>query len=122
MTPLAGAGAGTRAPPRAGRAARRRPTAAKPQRSSPARFTSSALTSGTQGSSLSEAQVEAIREAIRAEVFAAIDPIHDEGGRSSSGWFAAEWPHVVVRTRERLARVIGDVALAEISARLVREH
>jgi hypothetical protein len=84
--------------------------------------TNRALAAATQGLSLAPAQVESIREAIRVEVFAAIDRVHDEGGRSSSGWFAAEWPGIVGRTRARLAGAVPEAILAETSARLVRQH
>jgi hypothetical protein len=85
-------------------------------------ITGRALTAATKGLSLPEAEKDRVREAIRVEVFAAIDRVHDEGGRSSSGWFAEEWPHIVERLRRRLVGAVPEPALAEVAARLRQLH
>ena len=85
-------------------------------------ITSRALAAVTQGLSFAEPVTELMREAIRTEVFAAIDRVHEEGGRSSSGWFAEEWPHIVARSRSRLGRSVPEPILAEVTARLLRQH
>lgn len=85
-------------------------------------ITARALAAAARDLSLTDREAESIREAVRAEVFAAIDRVHDEGGRSSSGWFAEEWPHVVARATDRLAGALPEDVLSEVTARLEREH
>jgi hypothetical protein len=43
-----------------------------------------------------------IDEAIRLELFLALEHAHDTGGRASTGWFWAEWPRIVEAIGARL--------------------
>jgi hypothetical protein len=60
-------------------------------------------------------------EAIRVEIFAALDHAHDTGGRSSSAWFWIEWPHVVERISARLAAAFPAALRAEATAVLAAQ-
>ena len=42
-----------------------------------------------------------VAEALRIETFAAVERVHAEGGRSSSGWFYDAWPAVAAAALER---------------------
>jgi hypothetical protein len=81
-----------------------------------------ALAAATRGLEVTGAETDRIRDAIRVEVFAALDRVHDEGGRSSSGWFTDEWPHIVTRVRSRLAGALDGPALAHLAAQLLELH
>ena len=81
---------------------------------------SRALAAAAEGLSLGEPETGRIREAVRVEVFTAIDRVHDEGGRCSSAWFAEEWPHIVARAQGRLAGALSEATLAVVAARLLR--
>jgi hypothetical protein len=83
---------------------------------------SRALSAAADGLTMGEQDAAKIREAVRAEVFAAIDRVHDEGGRRSSAWFAEEWPRIVARARDRLADALPEPTLTDITARLRRLH
>ncbi|MBI5070644.1 MAG: hypothetical protein HZB56_20645 [Deltaproteobacteria bacterium] len=50
---------------------------------------------------LAAVAVERLREATRLELFLAVEQVHREGGRSSSGWFYEAWPRVAARIAER---------------------
>ena len=62
-------------------------------------------------------QREALAEAIRLELFAAMERVHGEGGRGSSGWIYVEWPAIaaaaLVRCRETMDDDLGR-GLAEL--------
>jgi len=47
--------------------------------------------------------LEEVSEAIRLEWFAAMERVHSEGGRRSSGWIYGEWPAIAAATVERCA-------------------
>ena len=47
--------------------------------------------------------LEEVSEAIRLELFAAMERVHSEGGRRSSGWIYEEWPAIAAATVERCA-------------------
>jgi len=85
-------------------------------------ITGRVLAAATRGLDVAEPEMDRIREAIRVEVFGAIDLVHDEGGRSSSGWFADEWPHIVTRVRLRLAGVVSEATLAAVAEHLLHLH
>ncbi|HYG68254.1 MAG TPA: hypothetical protein VD838_11360 [Anaeromyxobacteraceae bacterium] len=51
---------------------------------------------------LERAIAERVHEAIRRELFAALDHAHDTGGRASTGWFWKEWPRIVEAIGARL--------------------
>jgi len=48
-------------------------------------------------------QREEVAEAIRLELFAAMERVHAEGGRRSGGWIYADWPAIAAATVERCA-------------------
>jgi hypothetical protein len=53
---------------------------------------------------------ERLAEALRIEIFAVLERVHAEGGRSSSRWFYEEWPAVAGRVFARgSAFVPGDL-------------
>jgi len=52
------------------------------------------------------AQGDEIAEAIRLELFAAMERVHSEGGRRSSGWIYQEWPAIAAAAVERCAATI----------------
>ena len=49
---------------------------------------------------------EEISEAIRIELFAAMERVHAEGGRSSSGWIYREWPAIAAAALERCPGIL----------------
>jgi hypothetical protein len=51
---------------------------------------------------LEQAAAVRIHDAIRLELFVALDHAHDTGGRASTGWFWAEWPRIVEAIAARL--------------------
>jgi hypothetical protein len=51
---------------------------------------------------LERAAAARIHEAVRLELFAALDHAHDTGGRASTGWFWVEWPRIVEAIEARL--------------------
>ena len=51
---------------------------------------------------------EEIAEAIRIELFAAMERVHAEGGRSSSGWIYREWPAIAEAAVERCPGILPD--------------
>jgi hypothetical protein len=53
-------------------------------------------------------QAEQVLEAVRAEIFAALEHAHDTGGRSSSGWFWEVWPSTVDRIHDRLREPVPE--------------
>lgn len=59
---------------------------------------------------------DALAEALRLELFAAIERVHGEGGRESSGWFYAEWPAIAVAAAARCAVALGPAADAAAAA------
>jgi hypothetical protein len=65
---------------------------------------------------------ELLREALRIEVFGALDRVHDEGGRSSSGWFVPAWPGIVAGVMWRLGDTLPATTLARVSEKLMMQH
>ena len=53
-------------------------------------------------------QRELIAEAIRLSLFAAMERVHAEGGRSSSGWIYREWPTIAEAAVGRCAGILPD--------------
>lgn len=53
-------------------------------------------------------QREALAEAIRLELFAAMERVHAEGGRGSSGWIYVEWPGIAAAAVARCREAIED--------------
>jgi len=51
-------------------------------------------------------QREELAEAIRLELFAAMERVHAEGGRGSSGWIYQEWPVIAAAAAERCVETI----------------
>lgn len=52
---------------------------------------------------LPQPSVRALCEAVRAELFATVERVHAEGGRSSSSWFYKAWPALADRILSRVA-------------------
>ncbi len=65
---------------------------------------------------------ELLRDALRIEVFGALDRVHDEGGRSSSGWFVPAWPGIVAGVTRRLGGALPATTLGRISEQLMVQH
>lgn len=66
-----------------------------------------------------------LAEALRLEVFAALERVHAEGGRSSGGWFYDAWPAVAAAALERCRRWLDAgrlEALGRILAGAVRRR
>ena len=49
-------------------------------------------------------QREVVADAIRLELFAAMERVHAEGGRRGGGWILAEWPGIAIAAVERCTR------------------
>jgi hypothetical protein len=56
----------------------------------------------------SPAQRESLAEAIRLELFAAMERVHAEGGRGSSGWIYVEWPALAAAAVSRCREALDD--------------
>lgn len=56
-----------------------------------------------RGAGAAPAQRDAVAEAIRRELFAAMERVHAEGGRRSSGWIYQEWPALAAAAAARCA-------------------
>lgn len=54
---------------------------------------------------------EALFDAARTELFAALDHAHDTGGRSGPGWFWKEWPAIAARIAARLGGALAPEVL-----------
>jgi hypothetical protein len=68
------------------------------------------------------AEGEEIAEAIRAELFAAMERVHREGGRASSGWIHEEWPAIAASAAARCAPSLAPEVhrrIAELLPRLL---
>jgi hypothetical protein len=76
------------------------------------------LDAATAAVELDAAAAEGVHEALRVEITAALERAHDEGGRSSSGWFWGEWPRIVERVSARLAAAIGAREASTLGAAL----
>lgn len=63
-------------------------------------------------------QREILGEAIRAELFAVMERVHAEGGRSSGGWIHQEWPAIAAAIVERCARPIPTTLRAKLAQEL----
>ena len=50
---------------------------------------------------------EEVAEAIRLELFAAMERVHSEGGRRSSGWIYEEWPVIAAAAAGRCVKTIS---------------
>jgi len=64
----------------------------------------------------------AVGEAVRLELFEALERIHAEGGRSSGGWFYAAWPALSTRAAARAAPALPGNAAARLPAFLGALH
>ena len=51
---------------------------------------------------------EEVTEAIRAELFIAMQRVHAEGGRGSSGWIYEEWPAIAAAAVRRCAETVPE--------------
>jgi hypothetical protein len=71
---------------------------------------------------LDRAARDALAEAARVEVFRAIERVHDEGGRESSGWFNAAWPAIAAAVAARLEGTLPPHVLARVARALGPLH
>jgi hypothetical protein len=68
------------------------------------------------------AEGEALAEAVRWVLFGAMERVHAEGGRTSSGWIYDEWPALAAAAVERCGYALGPglrPRLAEVLPRLL---
>lgn len=63
---------------------------------------------------------EAVAEAIRVELFAALERVHREGGRRSSAWIYREWPEIAAAACARCAPAISTDLAAGLAGVLPR--
>lgn len=63
---------------------------------------------------------ERVAEVARAVLFEAMERVHGEGGRPSSGWFYEEWPAVARRISQGCRAFLAEEDLAGVSAALAR--
>ena len=71
-------------------------------------------------SGVGPAEGEALAEAIRAELFGAMERVHAEGGRSSSGWIYDEWPALAAAATGRCAAALPPEVRARVADLLPR--
>ncbi len=62
------------------------------------------------------AQRELLAEALRTELFAALERVHAEGGRKSIGWIYEEWPGIAARAAGRCATNLPPEVRERVSA------
>lgn len=60
-------------------------------------------------------QRDAVAEAIRRELFAAMERVHAEGGRRSSGWIYQEWPALAAAAAARCAPALPAPLQARVA-------
>jgi hypothetical protein len=65
---------------------------------------------------------ESLAEALRVELFAAIERVHAAGGRESSGWFYLEWPAIAAAAATRAGGALGPGARERVLAALRDAH
>ncbi len=63
-------------------------------------------------------QRERVAEALRTELFAAMERVHREGGRESSGWIYEEWPALAAAAAARCAPHLPPEVVPELGALL----
>jgi hypothetical protein len=61
-----------------------------------------------------------LAEAVRVEVFAAVERVHAEGGRASSSWFYDDWPEIASRVLARARAFAPPDRVAALGAGLER--
>ena len=61
-----------------------------------------------------------LAEAVRVEVFAAVERVHADGGRASSAWFYDAWPEIAARVLVRARAFAPADRMAELWAGLQR--
>ncbi len=67
---------------------------------------------------LAPPEVERLREAARLELFLAVEQVHREGGRGSTGWFYEAWPRVAERIAARFPGGLPPAPAAALAAAL----
>ena len=69
---------------------------------------------------LDAAVAEVVSDRLRAELFAALDEVHEDGGCGSSGWLAERWPRIAAglasRLEGKLPRATADAVVARLAA------
>jgi hypothetical protein len=71
---------------------------------------------------LDPAERGAVGDALRDELFLAMERVLAEGGRESSGWFYAEWPAIAARASARAAGVLAPEKSGRAAAALAALH
>ena len=62
-----------------------------------------------------------LAEAVRVEIFAAMERVHAEGGRSSTGWFFKAWPSLADRILTQVAPALPPGAAGAVAESLRRQ-
>jgi hypothetical protein len=70
---------------------------------------------------LPAAATRALFDAVRAEVFATLERVHAEGGRSSSAWFFQAWPALADRIATRAAPALPPGSAGPVGESLRRQ-
>lgn len=65
---------------------------------------------------------EALEDALRDELFSAMERVLAEGGRDSSGWFYVEWPALAVRIAARCAGALAPEKRGRAAGALAALH
>jgi hypothetical protein len=65
---------------------------------------------------------EAVAEAARAELFRAVERVHAEGGRESTGWFYEAWPQLAAAIAERARPDVPAEARERLAETLAGLH
>ncbi len=66
------------------------------------------------------AQADRLEDAAVVEIRAALDRVHDEGGRTSSAWFDPAWPAIAAAIAARLRGGVDADGLATLREALLR--
>jgi hypothetical protein len=82
----------------------------------------SAAAGVARDAALGDGAHEALAEALRVELFAAIERVHAEGGRESSGWFYLEWPAIAAGAVTRAAGALDPGSAERVLAALREAH
>ncbi|WP_242343284.1 hypothetical protein [Anaeromyxobacter terrae] len=69
---------------------------------------------------LETALADRLEDAAVVEIRAALDRVHDEGGRDSSAWFDPAWPGIAAAIAARLRQALDADGLAALREALLR--
>jgi hypothetical protein len=71
---------------------------------------------------LDREEARRLEDAMRQELFAAMQRVLSEGGRDSTDWFYEEWPPLAAAIARRLAAFVAPERLERAAAALARLH